>query len=85
MVFTPNPCNHGFAACQPRESFNKEKEPQKANPFFPQHEKLVEIAEKASQNRVVVDQFIFMSTAFDLSTFSIISNLSGGQVEYYNY
>lgn len=45
----------------------------------------MEIAEKASQNRVVVDQFIFMSTAFDLSTFSIISNLTGGQVEYYNY
>ena len=85
MIFTPNPCNHGFGACAPRESFNKEKEPQKSNPFFPQHEKFVEIGEKAANNRIVVDQFIFMSNTFDLSTFSIISNLSGGQIEFYNY
>ena len=85
MIFTPNPCNHGFGACAPRESFNKEKEPQKSNPFFPQHEKFVEIGEKAANNRIVVDQFIFMSNTFDLSTFSIVSNLSGGQIEFYNY
>jgi len=85
MIFTNNPCNHGFAACQNRNSFDKEKEPQKANPFYPQHEQLVEIGEKAANNRIVVDQFIFMSTAFDLSTFSIVSNLSGGHVEFYNY
>ena len=60
MIFTPNPCNHGFGACAPRESFNKEKDPQKSNPFFPQHEKFVEIGEKAANNRIVVDQFIFM-------------------------
>ena len=85
MLFTPNPCNHGFAACAPRESFNKEKEPQKANPFFPQHELLVEIGHKAANNRIVVDQFIFMSTLYDMSTMSLVSNLSGGHVEYYNY
>ena len=85
MIFTNNPCNHGFAACQNRDSFDKEKEPQKANPFYPQHEKLVEIGEKAANNRIVVDQFIFMSTAYDLSTFSLVSNLSGGHVEFYNY
>ena len=85
MIFTPNPCNHGFGACAPRESFNKEKDPQKSNPFFPQHEKFVEIGEKAANNRIVVDQFIFMSNTFDLSTFSIVSNLSGGQIEFYNY
>ena len=85
MIFTPNPCNHGFAACKSRDAFDKEKEPQKANPFYPQHEKLVEIGEKAANNRIVVDQFIFMSTSFDLSTFSIVSNLSGGHIEYYNY
>ena len=85
MIFTPNPCNHGFGTCAPRESFNKEKEPQKSNPFFPQHEKFVEIGEKAANNRIVVDQFIFMSNTFDLSTFSIVSNLSGGQIEFYNY
>ena len=85
MIFTPNPCQHGFAACAARDTFDKEKEPQKSNPFYPQHEKLVEIAEKASNNRIVVDQFIFMSTSYDLSTFSLISNLTGGHVEYYNY
>ena len=85
MIFTPNPCQHGFAACATRDTFDKEKEPQKSNPFYPQHEKLVEIAEKASNHRIVVDQFIFMSTTYDLSTFSLISNLTGGHVEYYNY
>ena len=85
MIFTPNPCQHGFAACATRDTFDKEKEPQKSNPFYPQHEKLVEIAEKAANNRIVVDQFIFMSTSYDLSTFSLISNLTGGHVEYYNY
>ena len=85
MLFTPNPCQHGFAACAPRESFNKEKEPQKSNPFFPQHELLVELGHKAANNRIVVDQFIFMSTLYDISTMSIVSNLSGGHIEYYNY
>ena len=85
MLFTPNPCHHGFAACAPRDSFNKEKEPQKANPFFPQHELLVDIGHKAANNRIVVDQFIFMSTLYDISTMAIVSNLSGGHVEFYNY
>ena len=85
MIFTSNPCNHGFGACSSRDKFNKEKEPLKANPFYPQHEQFVEIGEKAANNRIVIDQFIFMSTSFDLSTFSIASNLSGGQIEFYNY
>ena len=85
MLFTPNPCHHGFAGCAPRESFDKEKEPLKSNPFFPQHELLVEIGHKAANNRIVVDQFIFMSTLYDISTMAIVSNLSGGHVEYYNY
>ena len=86
MIFTPNPCQHGFGACPPRENFNKEKEPQKANPFYPQNEDIfVEIGEKAANNRIVVDQFIFMSTTYDLSTFSLVSNLSGGHVEFYKY
>ena len=85
MIFTSNPCNHGFGACSSRDKFNKEKEPLKTNPFYPQHEQFVEIGEKAANNRIVIDQFIFMSTSFDLSTFSIASNLSGGQIEFYNY
>ena len=85
MVFTPNPCNHGFGACVSRNLYDKEKDPLKSNPFYPQHEKFVEVGEKAANNRIVVDQFIFMSSSFDLSTFSVASNLSGGQIEYYNY
>ena len=85
MIFTPNPCNHGFGGCSSRDTYNKEKEPLKANPFYPQHEFFVEIGEKAANNRITIDQFIFMSTSFDLSTFSVASNLSGGQLEYYNY
>jgi hypothetical protein len=86
MVFTPNPCNHGYGACSSnREIFEKEKDPLKSNPFYPQHEKFVEVGEKASNNRIVIDQFIFMSISFDLSTFSVASNLSGGQIEFYNY
>ena len=85
MIFTPNPCNHGFGAGSTRSNFDKEKDPQKANPFFPQHEHFAKIGEKAANNRIVVDQFIFMSISFDFSTFSLASNLSGGHVEYYNY
>ena len=85
MIFTPNPCKHGFGASSSRSDFNKEKEPQKSNPFYPVHEKFVEIGEKAANNRIVVDQFIFMSVDYDISTFSLVSNLSGGHIEFYNY
>ena len=86
MVFTPNPCNHGFGACSSsRDVFEKEKDPLKSNPFYPEHELFSEIGEKAANNRIVIDLFIFMAMNFDLSTFSVASNLSGGQVEYYNY
>ncbi len=80
IIFTPNPCNHGFGACVSRENFNKDTEPLKSNPFYPQHEFFVEIGEKAANNRIVIDQFIFMSTTFDLSTFAVVSNLSGRQL-----
>ena len=85
MIFTPNFCSHGFGACAPRESFNKDKDPLKSNSFYPQHEKFIEIGEKASNNNIVVEQFIFMSNTYDLSTFSLASTLSGGQLEFYNY
>ena len=85
MIFTPNPCNHGFGACMPRDKFNKENDPQKANPIFIQHDKFVEIGNKAANNRIAVDQFIFMSHLYDLSTYAVVSNLSGGHIEFYNY
>ena len=34
---------------------------------------------------ILVDQFFFMCSSYDLSIFSIVSNLSGGLIEYYNY
>ena len=85
MIFTPNPCSHGFGASMSRDFFDKEKEPQKANPYYPQHEIFAKLGEQAASHRIVVDQFIFMSNAYDLSTFSLVSNLSGGHVEYYHY
>ena len=85
MIFTPNPCYHGYGACTPREVYNKEKEPQKSNPFFPLHKNMEEVWLRAINNKIVVDQFIFMSTSYDISTMGLVSNLSGGQIEYYKY
>ena len=85
MIFTPNPCNHGFAACVNRESFDKNKEPDKRNLLIPQHNKFSDLINTANENRIVVDQFIFLSTHYDLSTMSLISCGTGGSVEYYPY
>ena len=85
MVFTPNPSNHGFAPCINRENFDKDKEPEKRNLLYPQHNKFSDLIEQANDNRIVVDQFIFLSTHYDLSTMSLISCGTGGSVEYYPY
>ena len=83
MVFTSNPSTIGYAACIPREKINNEKEPERVNIFYPQHDIMAQLAEVACKNKIVVDQFIFMSPTYDLSTMSVISNLSGGHVQYY--
>lgn len=80
MIFTPNLCNQGFEACVTRDKFDKEKEPKKGNFFFSPNEILVDIGHKAMNNIFVMDQFIFMSTLYDLSTMSIASYLSRDQV-----
>ena len=85
MIFTPNPCSHGFGACISRDKFSKEKFPEKANPFYPQHDKFNDIIDLCNNKRICIDQFIFMSYQYDLSTLGLISNLTGGHVEYYNY
>ncbi len=85
MIFTPNPFKQGFEASSSRSNFNKEKEPQKSNPFHPVHEKFIEIGEKAANNLIVVDKFIFMLVEYNISIFSLVSNLSGGYIESYNY
>ena len=83
LVFTPNTCTHGFGACVPRDKINKDKEPEKTNVFYPQHDKFAGVIETAVNNRTVVDQFIFMNTNYDLSTLSTVSTQTGGHVEYY--
>ena len=84
-IFTSNPCYHGFGATIKRENYlkNNAKDQHKSNPFFPQHDLFVEIGEKAAKNRIVIDQFIFLSELYDISTFSIASNISGGEIFFY--
>ena len=87
LVFTCNPCNHGFGSTIIREIYTKNdngKDPHKSNPFFPQHNIFVEIGQKAVQNKIVIDQFIFLSESFDISTFSIASTISGGDIFFYH-
>ena len=86
LVFTCNPCNHGFGASIIREIYlknNKVKDPHKSNPFFPQHNLFAEIGQKAAKNKIVIDQFLFLSELYDISTFSIASTLSGGDIFFY--
>ena len=84
LIFTPNPCSIGFGSCISRDKFPKDM-PEKRNPFIPQHNKFDELIDKCNISRICVDQFIFMSYQYDLSTLSKISNFTGGHVEYYNY
>ena len=86
MIFTCNPCFHGFGCTIHRESYIKlnEKDSHKTNPFFPQHNEFVSIGEKAVKYRIVIDQFIFRTELYDISTFSLASNISGGEINFYN-
>ena len=86
MVFTCNPCFHGFGGIN-RENNSKrnEKETEKINYFFPKNNLFKEIGDKAIKNKIVIDQFIFMSELYDVSTFSVASNLSGGQIFFYHF
>jgi len=86
MIFTCNPCFHGFGGTMNRENYNKinEKDIHKLNPFFPQNNLFVEIGEKAAKSKIVIDQFIFLTELYDISTYSIASNLSGGELFFYN-
>ena len=86
MIFTCNPCFHGFGGTMSRENYNKlnQNDAQKLNPFFPQNNIFVEIGQKASKNKIAIDQFIFLSELYDLNTYSIASNLSGGAIFFYS-
>ncbi len=81
LIFTPNPCNHGFNNCIIENNNEKKEE----NCFLPKHNKFNNLIEICNNNKITIDQFIFMSTQYDLSTMGLISNLTGGQIFYYEY
>ena len=87
MIFTCNPCFHGFGSTINKENNSKknEKDSEKINPFLPKNNLFIEIGEKALKNKIVIDQFIFMTELYDISTFSVASNLSGGQIFFYHW
>ena len=85
MIFTSNPCYHGYGGTINREKYFKinEKNPKKLNPFYPQNDIFAKLGQQAAYNKIVIDQFIFLCDSYDLSTFSTASNLSGGEI--FNY
>ena len=90
LIFTPNPCYHGFNFCLNRDKYNKENKNENDNEniknyFIPQHKKFDNLIEICNNNKITVDQFIFLSTQYDLSTMGTISNLTGGTIFYYEY
>ena len=90
LIFTPNPCFHGFNFCLNRDIIYDENKIEKDNEniknyFIPQHKKFDNLIEICNNNKITVDQFIFMSTQYDLSTMGTISNLTGGTIFYYEY
>ncbi len=90
LIFTPNPCFHGFNFCLNRDIIYDENKIEKDNEniknyFIPQHKKFDNLIEICNNNKITIDQFIFMSTQYDLSTMGLISNLTGGQIFYYEY
>ena len=80
LVFTPNPCSIGYGKCD--TNTNSKTLP---SIFAPLHDLFTPLAEIANKNSIVVDQFIFLSTVYALSTMSTISSLTGGDVHYYPY
>lgn len=83
MIFTSNACTHGFGGSKiqnEKELFNTESE---SKLYQPQHCAFNDIIKKATENKIVVDQFIIGPSQYDLVTFSLISNLTGGHVRYY--
>jgi hypothetical protein len=83
MLFTCNACVFGFGACKPRDEAKIFNTPNEKTLYVPQHTSFNTLAETCLKSRIVVDQFIFGNTQFDLATFSVLSNLTGGAVNYY--
>lgn len=83
MVFTCNTCVSGYGACKPREEVKQPTSVNERNLYLPQHTQFNSLTEYFTQKRIVIDQFIFANFQFDLATFSVLSNLTGGSVIFY--
>jgi hypothetical protein len=83
MLFTCNACVVGFGACKPREENKLFNTPNEKTLYVPQHTSFNTLAETCLKSRIVIDQFIFANNQFDLATFSVLSNLTGGAVNFY--
>lgn len=83
MVFTCNTCVNGYGACKPREENKQPNNANEKNIYLPQHTQFNSLIEYLTQKRVVIDQFILANYQFDLATFSVLSNNTGGSVNFY--
>lgn len=76
IIFTPMNCGNGFGQCSQAKC---------ENIFLPKHDQFIKLAEIANEKSIVVDQFIFTNTTYDLSTIAPISTLTGGRINYYPF
>ena len=65
-----------------KKYFNQEKE---FNLFIPKHDLFSFLIDKCIKYRISIDQFIFGDIIYDLKTFSILSNLTGGNIKLYDF
>jgi protein transport protein SEC24 len=84
LVFTCNTCVNGFGACRPREEIKQTTTPNNdKSVYLPQHTQFNSLIEYFTQKRIVIDQFILANYQFDLATFSVLSNQTGGAINFY--
>ncbi len=85
LLFNCSSSNFGFGKSKienEKEYFNTEKE---FNLFIPKHDSFYLLIDKCIKYRIAIDQFIFGNINYDLSTFSILSNLTGGNIKFYDF
>ncbi len=85
LLFNCSSSNFGFGKSKienEKEYFNTEKE---FNLFIPKHDLFSFLIDKCIKYRIAIDQFIFGNINYDLSTFSILSNLTGGNIKLYDF
>jgi hypothetical protein len=84
ITFTCNTCISGYGACKPKDENRLFNTPNEKQLYLPQHNQFHKLSELCLEKRIVVDQFVFGNNQYDLATFSIISNLTGGAVNFYS-